>query len=49
MAGQSTKLSRSESISMQRAIEYGPNKTMGGTSPNRGSGEMNVKVPTNPK
>lgn len=47
MAGQSTMLTRSESIAKQKAVEYGPNKTCGGSMmPNRGSGEMNVKVPT---
>lgn len=47
MAGQSTMLTRKESIAMQRSIERGPNKTTGSTSsPNRGNEGMNVKVPT---
>lgn len=49
MAGQSTQLSRSESITMQKKIERGPGKTMGGSSmPNRGSYPKGtgVAVPT---
>lgn len=49
MSGQSATLSRSTSIAKQKAIEVGPNKTTGGSAPNHGSGEMNVKVPTNQK
>jgi hypothetical protein len=49
MAGQSTKLSRSESIAIQKKIERGPGATpKGGGDPNRGSypAGHGVAVPT---
>lgn len=50
MAGQSTQLSRSESIAMQKSIERGPGKTPSGSSePNKGPKGMDVCVPTSKK
>jgi len=49
MAGQSTQLSRSESIAIQKSLERGPGKTSGGSKdPNCGSypNGTGVAVPT---
>lgn len=46
MAGQSTQLTRSESIAKQKAIERGPGATPKGSgSPNAGPKGMDVCVP----
>jgi hypothetical protein len=48
MSGQSSQMSRSEAIRVQKTLERGPGKTSGGSpDPNRGSSNgTNVKVPT---